>query len=121
MVIAYFGCWNEPGHYLKMPGNRKPYSDEQKKLPSPGHLDGSILFLPRPEKVGVGAITYLPGPNLTVLAWWGSPFDRRGAVNSAVIVSGHVRSLDAIWGSFEKHFPELAGRLRRPEITEDRS
>lgn len=116
-MIAYFGCWNESGHYLRMAGRRRLTRSEERLLPRPEHLDGSILFLPRPEKVGIGAITYLPAPNLTVLAWWGNPFDTRGAVNSAVIVSGHVRSLDAIWGSFKKHFPELAENLSRPEIT----
>lgn len=118
-MIAYFGCWDGPGHFLRMPGKYDPLHSQRDVLPTTAHLDGSILFLPRPEKVGIGAITYLPAPHLTILAWWGSPFDTRGAVNSAVIVSGHVQSLDAIWASFEKHFPELAAKLSRPEITEN--
>ncbi len=117
-MIAYFGCWDRPGHFLRIAGNQHPSRSDEAMFPSAAHLDGSILFLPRPEKVGTGMLTYLPAPNLTVLAWWGSPFDKRGAVNSAVIVSGHVKSSDSVWGAFEKAFPQLVSKLSQPQIVE---
>jgi len=120
-MIAYFGCWGDTGHYLWMPGKHRPSRPEEESLPRAGALDGSIMFLPQPEQVGTGAITYLPAPNLTVLAWWGNPWDKRGAVNSAVIVTGNVPRLEVLWGAFEKAFPDLASQLERPVLSGDKN
>jgi len=115
-VIAYFGCWGEAGHYLWAPGKQRLW--DRNEWPRDYHLDGGILFLPLPERAGYGAITFLPVPGITVLAWWGSPWDKRRAVNSAVMVRGNVPALDAIWAAFAKSFPELAAQLQKPVLLE---
>ncbi|HLF10632.1 MAG TPA: hypothetical protein VJA26_05410 [Gammaproteobacteria bacterium] len=121
MTIAFFGCNGRAGHFLwESPHEQlRDFECDQLGFPKSWHLDGGPLFLPRPERVGEGMLTHLPAPNITILAWWGSPFDKRGAVNSAIIVSGNVRSIDAIWFAFEKGFPELAKQLQRPVVRND--
>ena len=115
-IIVYFGCWDRPGHFL-WNQNKQWVSDrdiERLLLPTAGTLDGSRLFLPYPEKVGAGAVTYLPAPDRTVLAWWGlNLWDQRGAVNSAIITNGNLDQTE-MWQRFAGYFPELAEKLTRP-------
>jgi hypothetical protein len=115
-MIAYFGCNRDSGHYLWRDDNETMREAEAERLglPTAGQLDATRLFLPWPERFGQAAITYLPSPDYSVLAWWGSPFDMRGKTNSAIIVSGCWNSVDAIWVQFEEAFPRLAPLLKRP-------
>lgn len=115
-IAVYFGCWKEPGHYLWKPGSRL-YRHEQAALaiPTSIDLDGSHLFLPSPEKVGTGCLTYLPAMDRTVLAWWGSPWDKRPAVNSAFITNGNANESIA-WLRFCHYFPELTEVIARPTL-----
>lgn len=100
-----------------MPGGRNPNRLEIQNLPSIPQLDASKLFLPSPEQIGVGCLTYLPAMNLSVLAWWGNnPWDDRPKVNSAIIVEGYHSDANALWDHFSKHFPELAERLKQPVV-----
>ena len=117
-IIVYFGCWGAAGHYLWWPNmNSLDYHESEKRsLPTADQLDGTRLFLPHPEKVGTGAITYLPAPNLTVLAWWGNnPWDDRGKVNNAIITNGDTGET-VIWQLFARHFPKLEKQMKRPVI-----
>ncbi len=119
-IIVYFGCWGRAGHFMHSPG-RQYLSDQEIKrngIPTAAQLDGGRLFLPYPEKVGTGAVTYLPAPNLTVLAWWGNnPWDQRGAVNQAVITSGELGKTE-MWKRFVRYFPELSEKLNQPLIAD---
>jgi len=83
-------------------------------IPRPHQLDGGQLFLPRLERKGDACLTYLPAPDRTVLAWWGSPFDERGAVNSAIITEGNV-SAEECWQRFVDQFSDLA-QLPKPNL-----
>ncbi len=114
-IIVYFGCWNEAGHFLWEPGRRslRDYDADKMFIPTASQLDGTKLFLPSPEKVGTGSLTFLPAPNLTILAWWGNPWDKRGAVNSAIITNGNLDETE-MWQRFAGYFPELAEKLTRP-------
>ena len=82
-------------------------------IPTAGNLDGSLLFLPRPEKTGTGCITYLPSIDRTILAWWGSPWDQRGAVNAAFITNGDLGEV-AMWQRFVRYFPDLSAKISQP-------
>jgi len=117
MIIAYFGCWQKPGHYLwGSPGvTLHDQEVDRLKIPKNYHLDASVLFLPYPEKVGQGCLTYLPAPNRTILAWWGSPFDNRGKVNCAVIIEGK-KTADEIWSAFKTSFPDPDNLIVKPNI-----
>jgi hypothetical protein len=114
--IFYWGCWKRAGHFLFYPGGQhvRDFECERLSIPSPYQLDGTVLFLPQPEKVGDGALTYLPGPNCTILAWWGSPWDKRGKSNSAIIIKGHITT--DIWDQFNERFPEIAPDIPRPGV-----
>ena len=119
-ITVYFGCWNEAGHFLWAPGRRSIYDHEVRDMviPTPGDLDGSKLLLPHPEKTGTGCITYLPAINRTVLAWWGSPWDKRGAVNAAFITNGDLGEI-AMWQRFARYFPELSAVIDQPTVDHD--
>lgn len=113
MKIFYFGCWGSPGHFLWANGRR--WAERSDECPfKPEHLDGSIL-LPRPEKVGTGALTFVRG--WTVLAWWGSPWDKRPAVNCAITIKGKLE-FESLWNAFVGQFPELAAHIQPPTIEE---
>lgn len=115
--VYYFGCKDRAGHYLIDRSHRSLGHHDANRLniPRDHDLDGGPMFLPHPEKVGSGALTYLPACDLTVLAWWGNPWDKRGAVNTAVMVRGH-HDADAVWAAFEQQFPHVAPKLTRPEL-----
>ena len=118
-TIVFFGCWDDAGHFLWNQHKQwvADYEIKEWRLPTAKDLDASELFLP-PEKVGTGALTYLPAPNLTVLAWWGNnPWDQRGKVNNAVITNGDTGET-AIWQLFARYFPELEKQLKRPAMIE---
>ena len=117
-IIAYFGCWGQPGHFLwdRHGHHFDRYQADKKLIPDTKLLDASVIFLPFREQVGDGCITYLPGPNRTVLAWWGNnPWDKRGKVNSAVITNGELGE-SAMWSRFQRYFAALSGQLKRPRI-----
>lgn len=115
--IFYFGCWDKPGHFLYRPTREMVRDDRcaQLQIPAPAQLDATVLFLPQPERVAFGARTYLPAPNCTILAWWGNPWDSRGAVNNAIILRDHA-TIDEIWDLFIEHFSGIAAAISRPEI-----
>ena len=115
-IAVYFGCWKQAGHFLHKPGMHSLYDHERREMniPSASDLDGSKLFLPQPEKVGTGCVTYLPAMNRTILAWWGSPWDQRGAVNAAFITNGEMNGAGLMWQRFIHYFPELSDQIERP-------
>ena len=89
-------------------------STDRLRIPSPRDLDCSSMLLP-PENVGAGSLTYLPACNITVLAWWGSPFDARPGANNAILIRGQF-SLNSLWHEFTKSFPTLAPKLECPVV-----
>lgn len=115
--VYYFGCWEQAGHHMRDSSRRSISQHEAARLgiPSDHDLDGGPMFLPQPERKGIGMLTYLPACNVTVLAWWGSPWDQRGAVNAAVLVRGQ-HDADAVWQAFEVAYPSLAPKLQRPTL-----
>lgn len=116
--VYYFGCQNQAGHHLRDRTGRSigDHDSVRLRIPRDFDLDGGPLFLPFPERKGQGAITYLPACDITVLAWWGNPWDSRGAVNTAVLMRGK-HDYDSVWRAFEEAFPSLAPKLPRPQLS----
>jgi hypothetical protein len=116
-LVWYFGCYHEAGHHLWQPGRRsvRDFDAKRLKVPQPRDLDGSELYLPHPERVGTGALTYLPACDRTVLAWWSPVFDGRPGCNAAVIVEG-LHSAAETWAHFARAFPDLEPRLKFPTL-----
>lgn len=111
--VYFFGCWNESGHHLWDVRRGHVRNPERLRIPADTDLDGGPMFLP-PERLGDGALTYLPACNVTILAWWGSPWDGRGKVNNAIVARG-FHSDDEVWVAFERLYPSLAA-LSRPNV-----
>ena len=118
--MRYFGCLRKPGHHLFRPDGRSMsgFEARSERWPEPSSLDANPLLLPIQEQAGRAICTYLPAINVTVLAWWGSPFDSRPKVNSAVLIRG-LYSGPQVWEHFCSAFRELAEELTPPEIVVD--
>lgn len=120
--ILHFGCRGKAGHYLTKPNRDSVRDFETEKLgiPAAHSYDCSPAFLPYPESVGVGCLTYLPANHRTILAWWDRTYDKRGRCNMAVIASGcwianNEDPAGLLWDAFTKAFPDLAG-LTKPDL-----
>jgi hypothetical protein len=113
--VLHWGCRNRPGHFLTFPDGRmlRPAEYKELRVPTPAQLDGTDLFLPRPEKQGFGALTYLPASDLTILAWWEGKFDGRGGCNMALILSGRATA-EECWQRFQAAMPSIAAQLQPP-------
>ena len=116
--IYYFGCWGRAGHFLFDPSKQEPRGQNYYLLPRAEDIDASPMFLPHPERKGAGALTYLPAIDLTILAWWGNPWDNRGKVNSAVLLRGR-HDVDLVWSEFQMAFLSLAAQLTKPAVAQD--
>ena len=110
-MLLHFGCRPATGlgHYLTYPDGREVRERDYVSLliPGPGLLDGSRLFLPRPERPGTGALTYLSAPDRTILAWWGSALDPRPGANQALLAEGCWTD-GMLWAAFQHQFPDVA-------------
>lgn len=113
--VYYFGCKDRAGHHLHASSGRSVSYHDAPRLRVPCMMDGDAAFLPYPEKIGEGALTYLPANDLTILAWWGNPWDSRPGVNNSVMVRGR-HDLDAVWSVFEQTFHDLAPKLKKPNV-----
>lgn len=144
MRALFFGCWNQPGHFLFGPDGRWP-RDESLEYVHPGvHLDGSLAPRRwRAEYYGVGLCWQAQGENqeqrdrirynseeypegqflrhllpngFTAIQWWDRhQGDTRGACNSTVLVEGE-RTSDEMIAALAEHFPHVLANLRRAEI-----
>lgn len=116
----FFGCWGEAGHFLRTPSKTTPREEwvREAGFPPDHWLDGSRLFLPYPENVGEGRITYLAGSGIYVMSWWGSPWDNRGAVNNHFMYKTTQSGISPfnMWHSFNHFFPDLAKHHQKPII-----
>lgn len=116
--FLYFGCWDEPGHYLFNVYRKKVADSELSRFAMrPEQLDGSKIFLPYPEVPGDGRLTHLvrDGACITVLAWWDRTFDKRSACCAAVQCDGW-ETFDALWERFSHGFKPLAEQVSKPRL-----
>ncbi len=116
-MIAYFGCWKGTGHHMWGQGWRQIRDVEltRNNFPLPRYLDGTSMFLPKKEIEDTGVLTFLPGPDITILAWWNRIFDSRGGTNSAVIKSGN-NNFNDLWNHFKKEFPDPDDYIKIPKV-----
>lgn len=142
--IFYFGCWNEPGHYLFDAQGRALYSkrgesrqeDQIVHYNQGRHIDGTLAPR-RHERTGkivwVGMdrshLEYhseeLPegqflrhelDNRFTAISWWDrKQGDKRGACNSTVLWRGKHSSAEMVQ-AFAEHFPSRLKRLTDAEI-----
>jgi hypothetical protein len=104
--VAFFGCWNQAGHYL--------HDESGNNLQSFGpfiveSLDGVLL------KHGYripGQVDVVCFKDYTVIAFEDYTVDRRPGSNAAFIVEGHALTRQECWKAAEAMFPQVVKRLR---------
>ena len=138
----YFGCWNNAGHYLHLPGGKWDHRLEHYgNQPDRAHLDGTLA--PRRHKRS-GAICWsgqgktsdercrieydseeLPqgqflrhvlNTGVTAISWWDrNQGDTRGACNSTILLEGD-RTTEELLAALALHFPHVLENLKRARV-----
>lgn len=139
----FFGCWNEPGHYLVGPGGYSVYKelgDRPSYYGAQRHLDGTLA--PRKEKY-TGKIVWsgqasqdrrheveyrseecpqgqfllhVLDNGYTAIQWWDRcQGDKRGACNSTVLLKG-VHDSATMIAAAREHFPHVIENLKKAGI-----
>lgn len=87
---------------------------------TPQQLDRSKIYLPPARLQHRARLTRLVRMDLSVLAWWGSPFSKDPDANTALQVRGNLGA-DQIWRLFNLRQKELAEQFKhrdcRPTLT----
>ena len=143
-LCLYFGCWNEAGHYLWLPGKRsagREYQYRKHEYARDGvHLDGALA----PVRTRDGQITFtatgqtmgerqrlssrtdecpqgqfllhhLPS-GMTAIQWWDrNQGDRRGACNSTILLEGEHTATEMV-AALGQHFPHVAANLAKAGV-----
>jgi hypothetical protein len=136
----FFGCWNQAGHYLFVPGGRSAYSaglrERFEYYGDRVHLDGTLA--PRRHKYteqlcwsGQGAtpeqqqrITYdsdeypqgqflrhVLSTGFTAIQWWDrTQGDTRGACNSTILLEGEHTDEEML-AALRENFPHVLANL----------
>jgi len=137
----FFGCWNEPGHYLVGPGRARVHDAARVEVfgATRFHLDGSLA----PRKGRDGKVTcvawakdereqqdigYLPeypqgqfllhvlDNGFTAIQWWDrQQGDKRSACSSTILLEG-VHTSEEMLTAARLHFPHVLENLKRGGI-----
>jgi hypothetical protein len=107
MNVAFFGCWEQAGHFLHDASGRNlqsfgPFIPES--------LD--TVFIRdegRPREAGFTTITCFK--DYTVMAFWDNTVDRRPGSNGAFIIEAPALNRRECWEAAEKVFPQIVKRL----------
>jgi hypothetical protein len=111
----YFGCWQEPGHYLFAPGGRNAERHIPDDFPVSVHiLDGGLLPPKLPEVEGRASLAHING--WTILSFWDRSIDKRGKCNSSFLFRGRLTFAEACQQA-ANNFPYLWTRFKF-EVTE---
>ena len=120
--VYYFGCWDQPGHYLHEPGGRVVYPEAVGPFVGGGaygsHLPLDGTFTPGPYSLHIEddtavALTHIRG--WTVLAMWDRSVDTRGGCNAAFIAEGSLTGAE-MWALARQHFPQIVARLKAAQV-----
>ncbi len=136
----FFGCWNQPGHYLVGPGGRRAGIRHELSYALSRELDGQFA----PKRASDGSIIigdfhdskdwprYIRHRNAvecpqgqflrhelrgyTLIQWWDRcQGDDRGACNSTVLLEG-VHSSAEMLAALAEHFPHVLANLKRAGV-----
>lgn len=107
MNVAFFGCWEQAGHFLRDANGRTlesfgPFVPES--------LDGTFL---RKDHRIPGQVDILCFKDYTVISFEDYTVDTRPGSNGSFIVEGYALTKRECWAAAEKVFPLIVQRLRR--------
>jgi hypothetical protein len=107
--IYYFGCWREPGHFLRSREGVRHEHNLPADFPCPlNMLDGGFLPPKLPDVQGRATCVHLN--RWTILSFWDRSVDKRPGCNSAFIIRGYHTFSEAVRLAKER-FPEVWGRF----------
>lgn len=119
-IALYFGCINEPGHYLF--GARGSKSTLRPQSDYPGfpwtiaHLDGGLLENGQEPDRETGRVRWTCGGRPTLwfaFYWWDRSVDGRPASNSGFYVSGfEIGEQEQAFEYACKQWPKVVSRQR---------
>lgn len=113
-IIYYFGCWNEPGHYLHSKEGRVSYRDENVRSWGSA-LDGGIFLPSGPQMEGRYRLTHIRMETAyqywTVIGWWDRSVDSRPGSCSAFLAR-ETLSADEILALAHQDFPQVFSRMK---------
>ncbi len=104
--VAFFGCWDQPGHYIYDANGRTLRSFGPFILES---LDGVLL---RHGSRIPGQVDLTCFKDYTVIAFVDQAVDRRPGSNGAFIVEGYALRRQQCWREAERVFPQIVQRLK---------
>lgn len=123
-LALYFGCWDQPGHYLHRPNGGRMWDPEPSlQLPwNTGHMDGGLLKNGKRADKPDGRVWWTCG-GLTfwyAFFWWDRSGDARGASNSGFYVRGFGwpetrEAFDYACSAF----PHVVDRQKHPLVLQD--
>lgn len=106
----YFGCHQQPGHYLFFPGMRQTYDRKFDKL---RYFDGKLP--PQDDQTGyIASVSRLGGWGMSALAFWDYTVDKRGGCNSVFFAPSLTISPEDLMAGAKERFPQVWARL--PEV-----
>jgi hypothetical protein len=141
----YFGCWNQAGHYLHLPGGYAPIGLARHsrggyaiEWVGNSHLDSGLA----PQQTrDLGIVFHAQGAaaeeairrsgqecpqgqflrhvlpsGYTAIAWWDrTQGDTRGACNSTILLEGEHTS-EVMLAALAEHFPSVLANLKRAGV-----
>lgn len=117
MRALYFGCRDEPGHYLQ---SERETLYEPVRVPglpwNLGHMDSALLKNGKHPDVYDGKVFWTCGgsPLWLAFVWWDNSVDRRGGSNSGFYVQGFdVAHRQAALDYAGSIFPKVIARQRQ--------
>lgn len=120
-VALYFGCWDQPGHFLHDVHGRTIYKGYEDLPWGDGLMDTGLL---KNSKVPDGRVFWTCGGAKAfwyAFYWWDRSVDTRGACNSGFYVRGFRWPEErAAFDYACSQFPFIVKRQNYPLILQDR-
>jgi hypothetical protein len=123
-VALYFGCWNQPGHFLHDIHGRTVYDGYDDMPWGEGLMDSGLLKNGKILDIPDGRVFWTVGGAKAfwyAFYWWDRSIDTRGACNSGFYVRGF--GWPEIKNAFDyacAQFPRVVARQRHPLVLQDR-
>ena len=135
----YFGCWNEPGHFLHRPNGIREYGNRIEWFgPGRNHLDSTLAPRHIEGRIGYAAmfltasregfryrsqecpqgqfLRHYLDTGYTAIAWWDRcQGDGRGACNSVFLLQGQKSSEEMV-EALRRNFPHVVENLRKAGV-----
>lgn len=108
--IFYFGCWREPGHFLR---NVQGGTLHDQTLPADfpcnfRMLDGGFLPPKLPQTEGRATVVHLN--HWTIVTFWDRSVDRRPGCNSSFVIRG-LHTFNEAVEQAQAAFPQIWERF----------